>query len=120
MCIFLFFNIKNNTNYQYHYKNSLSGSSNITCTYQQILNTRFYNDNIIQELPEKETNPMVFTYTDFFNSEMEARKNNELAGLTEQQADLERIRLKYEAQLEYAKKNNLILCAPNPLPFQSF
>ena len=45
--------------------------------------------------------------TDFFNAENEARKNNKLAGLTEQQADLERIRLKYEAQLEYAKKNNL-------------
>lgn len=45
--------------------------------------------------------------TDFFNAEMEARKNNELAKITEKEADLERLRLKYEAQLEYAKKNNL-------------
>jgi hypothetical protein len=43
--------------------------------------------------------------TAFFDKEMEARKNNELSKMTEQEADLERVRLKYEADLEYAKKN---------------
>jgi hypothetical protein len=45
--------------------------------------------------------------TAFFDKEMEARKNNELSKMTEEEADLERIRLKYEADLEYARKNNL-------------
>jgi hypothetical protein len=45
--------------------------------------------------------------TAFFDKEMEARKNNELSKMTEQEADLERVRLKYEADLEYARKNNL-------------
>lgn len=45
--------------------------------------------------------------TAFFDKEMEARKNNELAKMTEEEADLERVRLKYEADLEYARKNNL-------------
>ena len=45
--------------------------------------------------------------TAFFDKEMEARKNNELSKITEEEADLERIRLKYEADLEYARKNNL-------------
>jgi hypothetical protein len=43
--------------------------------------------------------------TAFFDKEMEARKNNELSKMTEEEADLERVRLKYEADLEYAKKN---------------
>ena len=45
--------------------------------------------------------------TAFFDKEMEARKNNELSKMTEEEADLERVRLKYEADLEYARKNNL-------------
>jgi hypothetical protein len=45
--------------------------------------------------------------TAFFDKEMEARKNNELSKMTEQEADVERVRLKYEADLEYARKNNL-------------
>jgi hypothetical protein len=45
--------------------------------------------------------------TAFFDKEMEARKNNELSKMTEQEADIERIRLKYETDLEYARKNNL-------------
>jgi hypothetical protein len=45
--------------------------------------------------------------TAFFDKEMEARKNNELSKMTEQEADLERVRLKYEADLAYAEKNVL-------------
>lgn len=45
--------------------------------------------------------------TAFFDKEMEARKNNQLSKMTDEEADLERIRLKYEADLEYARKNNL-------------
>jgi hypothetical protein len=45
--------------------------------------------------------------TAFFDKEMEARKNNELSKMTEQEADLERVRLKYEADLAYAEKNGL-------------
>jgi len=45
--------------------------------------------------------------TAFFDKEMQARKNNELSKMTEQEADIERIRLKYETDLEYARKNNL-------------
>ncbi|MFY7883836.1 MAG: hypothetical protein ACOVOV_03200, partial [Dolichospermum sp.] len=45
--------------------------------------------------------------TAFFDKEMEARKNNELSKMTDEEADLERVRLKYEADLEYAKKNGL-------------
>jgi len=45
--------------------------------------------------------------TAFFDKEMEARKNNQLSKMTEEEADLERVRLKYEADLEYAKKNGL-------------
>ena len=43
--------------------------------------------------------------TAFFDKEMEARKNNKLSKMTDEEADLERVRLKYEADLEYAKKN---------------
>ena len=43
--------------------------------------------------------------TAFFDKEMEARKNNQLSKMTDEEADLERVRLKYEADLEYAKKN---------------
>lgn len=45
--------------------------------------------------------------TAFFDKEMEARKNNELSKMTEQEADLERVRLKYEADLAYAEQNGL-------------
>ena len=45
--------------------------------------------------------------TAFFDKEMEARKNNELSKMTEQEADLERVRLKYESDLAYAEKNGL-------------
>lgn len=45
--------------------------------------------------------------TAFFDKEMEARKNNELSKMTDEEADLERVRLKYEADLDYAKKNGL-------------
>lgn len=47
------------------------------------------------------------TDTAFFDKEMEARKNNELSKMTEQEADLERVRLKYEADLAYAEQNGL-------------
>jgi hypothetical protein len=43
--------------------------------------------------------------TAFFDKEMEARKNNELSKMTEQEADIERVRLKYESDLAYAEKN---------------
>jgi hypothetical protein len=45
--------------------------------------------------------------TAFFDKEMEARKNNELSKMTEQEADIERVRLKYESDLAYAEKNGL-------------
>lgn len=45
--------------------------------------------------------------TAFFDKEMEARKNNELSKMTEQEADLERVRLKYAEDLAYAEKNGL-------------
>ena len=45
--------------------------------------------------------------TAFFDKEMEARKNNQLSKMTEEEADLERVRLKYADDLEYAKKNGL-------------
>jgi hypothetical protein len=45
--------------------------------------------------------------TAFFDKEMEARKNNELSKMTEQEADIERVRLKYEADLAYAEQNGL-------------
>jgi hypothetical protein len=47
------------------------------------------------------------TDTAFFDKEMEARKNNELSKMTEQEADIERVRLKYEADLAYAEQNGL-------------
>ena len=45
--------------------------------------------------------------TAFFDKEMEARKNNELSKMTEQEADIERVRLKYETDLAYAEQNGL-------------
>jgi hypothetical protein len=45
--------------------------------------------------------------TAFFDKEMEARKNNELSRMTEQEAELERVRLKYETDLAYAEQNGL-------------
>jgi hypothetical protein len=45
--------------------------------------------------------------TAFFDKEMEAKKNNELSKMTEQEADLERVRLKYETDLAYAEQNGL-------------
>jgi hypothetical protein len=41
----------------------ISSASEITCTYPQILNTSYFNDEITHSLPKPETNPIIITFS---------------------------------------------------------
>ena len=50
--------------------NDVSSTTQITCTYPQILNTNYYNNEISHNLPKPETNPLIFTFSKIDNPQM--------------------------------------------------
>ena len=49
---------------QSHFASTLSASSNITCTYPQVLYVSYSGGEISHELPKPETNPIIMTFSD--------------------------------------------------------
>ena len=47
-----------------HFAFGLSTSGDITCTYTQIMNVNYQGDEITHELPKRETNPIIMTFSD--------------------------------------------------------
>jgi len=44
-------------------KNDVSSAIQITCTYPQVLNANYLNDEISHNIPQPETNPIIFTFS---------------------------------------------------------
>lgn len=47
-----------------HFAFGLSTSGDITCTYLQIMHVNYQEDEITHELPKRETNPIIMTFSD--------------------------------------------------------
>ena len=48
---------------QSHFASALSASSNITCTYPQVLYVSYSGGEISHELPKPETNPIIMKFS---------------------------------------------------------
>jgi hypothetical protein len=51
-------------------ESDISSATQITCTYPQVLNASYYDSEISHSLPDPETNPIIFTFTDFFDTQI--------------------------------------------------
>lgn len=49
----------------YFYGTNLTYASKITCTYPQLLSASYLQNEVTHELPVPETNPLIFTFSDF-------------------------------------------------------
>lgn len=50
--------------------NDISSAIQITCTYPQILNVSYVNNEVSHNLPKAETNPLIFTFSEFKDSDV--------------------------------------------------
>ncbi len=53
------------------FSNSLVNKESMTCSYPQLLSTYFQDNEITYSLPEKETNPIIFTFSKNLNTDNE-------------------------------------------------
>lgn len=44
-------------------ENDVSSATQITCTYPQVLNVNYLNNEVSHNIPKAETNPMIFTFS---------------------------------------------------------
>lgn len=50
---------------EYFAGDDLSQAQDITCTYKQTVTADYFEDNISHKVPKQETNPLIFTFSDF-------------------------------------------------------
>ena len=57
--------IYSNTAKRVFIRSNLSSASQITCTYPQVVSVNYQNNTISHVLPKKESNPIIFTFSNF-------------------------------------------------------
>jgi len=59
---------------RFHNEINISSYKSITCSYPQVMSTYYINNKILHQLPKSESNPIIFTFSNF--------KDNESASLS--------------------------------------